>query len=658
MYEVPDHLSEDVMNRTSKFSAIGTSALVHVLLLGGLTTIHFTLEEGLPEIVLETVFDEERQQEEFTKELDTETEIAETQNFTAGGLVSTAIGGSGAPAVNQQKVEAAESLEEVDFEVNPSTIDLPGENLIGQDLGVGEVSGEVGAVVDGYGAALSRMSQELIRLMRTEKVMAVWLFDESNSMKDDQQEISGEFHKIYEELGIQSRKDKTLKDRDEVLLTAICSFGKGVHALTKKPTTNVNEIRQAIDKIPVDESGDENMFMAIQETLNEYLPKARSQKRRLVVILVSDESPSDAGDTNLNDYGQIEQSIAACEKAKTPVYCMGREATFGYPYASIRWQDPVYQLNHWVRINRGPETAYPECLQWDGRHARSDSHPSGFGPYSQVRTCKETGGIFFLLPGEEENLIGKPRELEAKKFKSYAMKEYEPLLLARRDYEEQRAGSQFRSGIWEIIRVLNPHSDPKLNLHGYHFSIEPEEFAKQGTREFERASYAMSQLNKAVAVLDQIRPLRAKEDSQRWRGTYDLIHAQCLAYRIRLFQYLLVLDEHAASGRKPSDPKHNRWHIHGTGKQLDPTEEQYARIKTAFKLKESREEYLARIKSEVQKSDKAFELVDTEHAGTPWAARARWDRGRRYGYRFASHFHDPRYAEAGGAGKRIVIPKF
>ena len=93
-------------------------------------------------------------------------------------------------------------------------------------------------------------------------------------------------------------------------------------------------------------------------------------------------------------------------------------------------------------------------------------------------------------------------------------------------------------------------------------------------------------------------------------------------------------------------------------KQLDPTEDQFKRIQKAFNLKESREEYIARIKNEIQKSDKAFELVNSEHAGTPWAARARWDRGRRYSYRFSSHFHDPRYREVGEKGKRIVIPKF
>jgi len=643
------------MNRTANFSAIGTSMVAHIVLLGGLTFIHYELNDKLPEIVLETVFDDERQQEEFTKPLETETEIAETQNVIAGGAVSALAGGSGAPAVQQQKVEASESLQEVDFNVNPSAIDLPGENLIGQDLGVGEVNGEVGAMVEGYGAALSRMTQELIRMMRTERVMAVWLFDESNSMKDDQQEIAQKFHKIYEELGIQSRKDKSLKERSEVLLTSICSFGKSVRELTPKPTTDVKAIRQAIDKIPIDESGDENMFSAILEVTKNFGPKARSQKRRLVVIVISDESPSDAGDTSLSDYGQIEQAIQACEKAKAPVYCMGREAIFGYPFARIRWKDPVYQLNHWVWINRGPETAYPEALQWEGLHARHDSSPSGFGPYSQVRVCKETGGVYFMLPGEEENLVGRPAAIEARKFHALAMKEYEPLLLSRRDYEEQRTRSKFRTGVWEVIKNLNPHWDAKLNMRSWHFAVEPEEFQKQGGQEFEKAAYAMNQLNKGIGLMDNIRPLRAKEDSQRWRAAYDLIYAQCLAYRVRLFQYLLVLDDHSASGRKPKDPKHNRWDIRNTKEYMEPTDPQFDRIKNAFKIKESRSEYLALLQSEMQKADEAFDAVVKEHAGTPWDARAKWDKGRRYGYRFDSMFWDPRYREV---GKRIKVPKF
>jgi hypothetical protein len=272
-----------------------------------------------------------------------------------------------------------------------------------------------------------------------------------------------------------------------------------------------------------------------------------------------------------------------------------------------------------------------------------------------VRVCKETGGVYFMLPGEEENLVGRPAAIEARKFHALAMKEYEPLLLSRRDYEEQRTRSKFRTGVWEVIKNLNPHWDAKLNMRSWHFAVEPEEFQKQGGQEFEKAAYAMNQLNKGIGLMDNIRPLRAKEDSQRWRAAYDLIYAQCLAYRVRLFQYLLVLDDHSASGRKPKDPKHNRWDIRNTKEYMEPTDPQFDRIKNAFKIKESRSEYLALLQSEMQKADEAFDAVVKEHAGTPWDARAKWDKGRRYGYRFDSMFWDPRYREV---GKRIKVPKF
>jgi hypothetical protein len=645
------------MNRSASFSALGTSIAVHIAVMIALYAIKQELDTGQPEVVLETVFDDEREQEEFTKELETETEIAETQNIMAGGAVSTAVGGSGAPAVSQVAVEESESLQEVDFNINVSNITLPGENIIGNALGVGEVNGNTGQVVEGYGAALGLLTRELIGLMRKEKVMVVWLFDESFSMKDDQEEIAQKFHKVYEELGIQQKTDKELRKTDQVLLTSILSFGAGVHELTKAPTSNVNEIRAAIDNIPVDESGDENMCAAIGKAVLQYGPKARSQKRRLVLIVVSDESPSDSGDQNLNDYGQIEEAIQVCEKARSPVYILGRESIFGYPYARIRWKDPVYNLNHWVRINRGPETAYPECLMWNGLHARSDSASSGFGPYSQVRISKETGGIFFMLPGEEENLINQGA-IDAREFKALAMKEYEPLLLSRRVYEEQRARSKFRQTCWEIIRTLNPHSDKKLNMRYWHFSIEPAEFQKQGKAEFDKASYAMILLDKAVSMLDEVKPLRAKEESQRWRACYDLIYGQCIAYRVRLFQYLLALDDHASKTPPPSDPKHNRWHIRWVGKPpAEVTDAQFKRLKGAFKLKGTKEEYMAMLAEERQRASENFSSVMEEHDGTPWFARAKWDRSRGYAFEFYSYFHDPKYNEV-GAGKRIQIPKF
>ena len=157
-------------------SALSTSILLHVAVLLVLWLLRFDLLPAIPDVVVETFFNEEQTQERFVKELDEQTEISETQNINAGGVVSTTIGGSGSVQVAQTRIETSQSLQDPDLEINISDVTLPGQESLGDDLGVGEVNGEIGAMVEGYGAALSRLTQELIRLMRERRVIAVWMF--------------------------------------------------------------------------------------------------------------------------------------------------------------------------------------------------------------------------------------------------------------------------------------------------------------------------------------------------------------------------------------------------------------------------------------------------------------------------------------------------
>lgn len=628
------------------FSSIGVSVGVHIVLLGALAMIQMNLLDDQPDVIVETVFDDERQQEEFTKELETETEISETKNIQTGGVVSTQVGGSGAPAVQQTKIDQSETLQDPQIKVNIGSIDLPGEDSLSNDLGVGAVTGATGEMVEGYGAALSRLTQELIRLMRQQKVLVVWLFDESESMKDDQKELAQKFHKVYEELGIQQKTDKELKKSQEVLWTSILGFGSKVNTLTPKPTAKVNEIRAAIDKIAVDETGEENMCQSISWVLDNFGTLANRSKRRLVIVVVSDESPSD--DT------KVEDAITKSQRFNAPVYILGREAIFGYPYARYRWVDPEFGLTHWVWIDRGPETAFPECLQYDGLHARHDSFPSGFGPYSQVRIVKETGGIYFVLPGEEQNLTGAGAN-DKRKFDSLAMKEYTPLLLPRREYEASRNASKFRSKIWDIIVMLNPHIHKELNISHWHYPIELEAFRARGIQDVAKAVNAFTKLGQSLDMLEAIRPLRDKESSQRWRANYDLIVAQCLTYRVRLFQFMLAMDQHGRDFPKPSDPKHNRWHVSYRKEKMVPDDEQFRRMKGFFKIKESREEFLKTLQDAEDRSNQLYAFVESEHPGTPWARRVAYERSLGYGMKFHSSFWDPRYANL---GKKIKVPKF
>jgi hypothetical protein len=85
-----------------------------------------------------------------------------------------------------------------------------------------------------------------------------------------------------------------------------------------------------------------------------------------------------------------------------------------------------------------------------------DASLSGFGPYEQVRLCRDTGGIFFMLPNEEENI----NDPDSRKYAALDLKEYTPDIAARRDYVERRDKSPFRHAGWATIALLNPF-DPK-----------------------------------------------------------------------------------------------------------------------------------------------------------------------------------------------------
>jgi hypothetical protein len=504
-------------------------------------------------------------------------------------------------------------------------------------------------------------------MMRTDKVLVVWLFDESESMKDDREEIRDKFHQIYDELGLataeatqgktKSKSKRKSRGRlsDAPLLTSIISYGAKIRPLTDEPTDDVELIKAAIDKIRIDESGEEQMCDAIGRAITEYTRMVKRFKKKLVIIVVSDES----GDDGI----KVEKTIEVAKDVKAPIYILGRESVFGYPYARVKWQDPEFKLWHWLRINRGPETAFPECLQWNGLHARWDVHNAGFGPYEMVRMAKETGGIFFVLPGEEENLTGTGAH-ERRKFDFLDMKEYNPLLLSRRAYLESREASDFRKTIGAVIKRLDSNRKEKqnqeLNIRLHHYNIKHSEFAREAGLHFQRAAKAMGTLSTAIAMLEKIKPLRAREESARWRAAYDLAHAQCLSYRVRLFQLMLLMDNHMTKKPAPSKPRagtpnHNEWNIFRSPKQIIPDDSQFARLKKAYNITKSKEDYFNELKTVEDSAREAYQSVVRDHARTPWARRAQQELAWGFGMGIRSNYRNPNYKHV---GKKIKIPKF
>lgn len=616
------------------------SIVVHAALLGAMAFYKLQLSNDPELVAVETVIADERAQQEFEQDLTTDMTVSDNLSVQSGGVVTTNLGAAATQPVAQTKIEASEALKDPEITVTSiADISIPGLGEIGVDLGEGEVSGEVGARVEGYGAAMHRITQELTRMMRQQPVIAVWMFDASISLRDDRKEISENFHKIYEELKI--AKDQTTKGgaKYSPLETVIVGYGEKMQPLLTKPSDDIDEVRKAIDKIQEDPSGIEMTFTTIGRMIDQYGPQAARGGKKLVIIVVTDES----GD----DDNVLEEVIAKAERARSPVYFLGREAIFGYPYARVRWRDPEPpHLVHWVRMDRGPETAFEECLQYDGFHGRWDSASSGFGPYGQVRLAKKSGGIFFLLASDEEDLAGSQSRMQ-RKFDDLAMKEYEPLLLARRDYAAAVTKSDFRRTVREVIVALNPHSggDPQLNLRREHYPMAPEEFEAEAKRQFDRVVRAMVKMTEGINRLEKVRALRDSEREPRWRAAYDLAYAQLLSYRVRQFQLILALDKHVKEKPKAAALEHNEWNVRHVKELLAPDEQQIKKTKVD----------LDELEAQRKLATEMFDKVIENHPGTPWAQRAQAEKNWGYGINFTSRFWDPKYNDPAYQAR---VPKF
>jgi len=255
-----------------------------------------------------------------------------------------------------------------------------------------------------------------------------------------------------------------------------------------------------------------------------------------------------------------------------------------------------------------------------------------------------------MLQSDEADLIGSAAKLD-RKFDDIRMKAYEPGLNAFRDYIKERDSHDFRKSVALIINRLDPtpanpqaKRDPALNI-AYHHPIEIGEFREFSQKEFNQAGKAIVLAKTAIEEMEKLRPLRDVETSPRWRAAYDLAYAQLLAYRVRLFQYMLAVDKHAKEDPKPKSPKSNRWDRHYAKEMIEP-DEQVVKA-SGVDLKE--------LEAERLKALEMYDFIIKEHPETPWAQRAIQEKGWGFGIAFRDTFYDPKYFDPEELAK---IPKF
>ncbi|MBI1246537.1 hypothetical protein GC197_01685 [bacterium] len=479
-----------------------------------------------------------------------------------------------------------------------------------QEMPIGSV-GSAQAVVEDYQEAMDQISQELIWMLSKNKVLVIWLFDQSESMKDDQKDIRARIHRIYAEVGISEHS------KGDALTTGVASFGQGFELHTKAPTSDLDEIDDAIASVPVDPSGVEMFSSAVAEALKLHRRYAKIANRKIALIVVTDES----GNASDNE-GQLESAISIAKATDTRVFVLGREAVFGYPFAHVQWTHPLDGSQHLLPVDRGPEAAMVEQLQTDGFGKRTDALASGFGPFDQVRMAKETGGIFFMLPGEESN-INNSIDL---RYEPKTMDMYRPDLRSRLEQVNEIKNDPLKTLVTKIIYDLNPYQESVADVIEIQqvFSRDLPTFRQQVRQQQAKMITYVTYLDRAIDAAEKNRDLRDQSTSLRWSANYDLLYGQLLAYRARAFEYGAYLTKFAENPAKlPPIPPYMEFR----GWRLATAKDLSAPDKTESDIAHSRE---------------VLQFVIDEHAGTPWATRASWEIKRGFGVKLEPIIFDTR----------------
>ncbi len=605
------------------------SVAAHVLVLGALAFLSTSGPKRPVPVRIETRITEERQVPEFNQVMDELTEattdltkVVVTKSApsaggggtggSGGGGVGGSVAGGAGPKVDQSLIP------EVKVAARLGMGDVPGRGNL--DLKV-QVKGEETAVVSDNAAVVDRLAREILRMLATRKVLVIWLFDESLSMKDDQQDIKNRFDKIYEELNLSGQA------KGDAVQTVILSYGKGIHVHTKEPTSDLSVIREAIDKIQVDETGEEWPCRHVREVAKQYAKYFQTGRRTVCLVIPTDESGERATkERKESDGAYVEEAVADAKKIQMPIYVIGRQSIFGYPFAHLTYKDPVTGDTYWPQITRGPEAPDVECLQTEALHARWDRQSSGFGPYELVRLARDSGGIYFMMPENDQQI---PETF----FDPLDMKEYVPEYDVRREYMQHRDGSPFRRAIYEVIKVTESMNVPLS------FNIDPQRLRTEAEAAYKKAHENRETLAKAYKYLKDVEKLRDKEPSQRWKAHYDLMLGQVFAYQVKLFEYEYFLQDFVSRPQIPKNKPDAKYYVYWAVGHASHKTKSWAPAKFIDEPREKAEQLLTKV-SEL-------------HPGTPWALRARSELSRGFSITIVEARHSAEYGR-----RAAMVPKF
>jgi hypothetical protein len=395
----------------------------------------------------------------------------------------------------------------------------------------------------------------------------------------------------------------------------VVSFGQG-RKVEAKPTADVSAVREAINGIQPDVTGDETPFTTVAEIVGRWglYKNEAGEAYRTMIVVVTDE----VGD----DEARLEEAVAAARKRKVPVYVLGSQAVFGRVMGYMDYYDP--RTKHLYRnqpVRQGPESAMLEQVHlpfwYDG--PRYDVLEAGFGPYALSRLASATGGIYFVA-----RLNGRRMGFDPAR-----MKEYRPDWESRDRYEAAVSASPLRRAVVNAAALTDEQKIPRAPSM-YFPSLEAPQFKEVLQSNQALAAQIAAVVEEALGPITAAARFRDREVSRRWQAQYDLIRGRLLAMKVRAYEY------NSAGARLVKDPpkfqnsRSNAWRL----------------------VPDHTIQYSEKAAAAGREAEALLRKVVEEHPDTPWALLAARELKDPLGFRWVETYVPPPPRREEGAPQR------
>jgi len=522
-----------------------TSALIHALLLALLAFLFFpSVSSTRQELTLSVGESELYPLESMNLSID------------PTPLLPTSVDAVAEVEINVEILPMELSFEQADTALkSPVTNDLPPATSIPASF-----SAESLTTATSVEGAVDQITTELMEKLQRGDLLVVWLLDSSHSLVDDRQRVAAHLTPFYERLA--NGRDAT----QHLLSSAVVSFGQRMKQRVA-PASFGDKIIRAVEDLPIDRSGKENVFEAVTQCAEHY--RASWPDTQIAMVIWTDES----GD----DVRYLESSIEACRSHHVSVSVVGPSAVLGAETGFHSYTDPQTNSQYQLPVRRGPESVMPERIElgywfltrWErGRDGRRGPLPSwlggqdlqgilsGFSPHALTRLAMQTGGKYTIFDRDEDR----------GPFDPPAMIEYAPCYGTYDDYKASIKSSPLRTG---IIKAVDELAGKKVDAPPTMFFIQ-----STGPRVFDFVRFyyppaefqakmrssrgrLISQSNRYSRLVEAallhvssdddpevgMENWYESEPSPRWRAWYDLTRGRLLATSVRLEEYRLTLTE-------------------------------------------------------------------------------------------------------------------